>query len=41
MHVVEAASAEAVRERLAADPWESRQLATVAVEPWQVLLRSS
>jgi uncharacterized protein YciI len=40
MHVVEAASADAVRERLAADPWEARQLATVAVEPWQVLLRA-
>jgi uncharacterized protein len=40
MHVVEAASAEAVRERFAADPWEAAQLTTVAVEPWQVLLRS-
>jgi uncharacterized protein YciI len=40
MHVVEADSADAVRERLAADPWEGHQLATVAVESWQVLLRS-
>jgi uncharacterized protein YciI len=40
MHVVEAASAEAARERLAADPWEAAQLATVAVEPWQILLRA-
>lgn len=41
MHVVEAASAEAVRERLAADPWESRQLTTVDVEPWRILLRAT
>ena len=40
MHVVEAPSAEAVAERLAADPWEAAQLATVAIEPWQILLRS-
>jgi uncharacterized protein YciI len=41
MHVVEAASVDAVRERLATDPWEARQLATVAIEPWQILLSSS
>ena len=40
MHVVEAASAEAVWERLAADPWERRQLTTLDVEAWQILLRS-
>jgi uncharacterized protein len=40
MHVVEAASAEAVRERLASDPWEAAQLATVGIEPWQILLTS-
>jgi uncharacterized protein YciI len=41
MHVVEAAAVDAVRERLAADPWEAQQLATVAVEPWQILLRAT
>jgi uncharacterized protein YciI len=40
LHIVDAESAEAIRERLAADPWESRQLATFDVQPWQVLLRS-
>jgi uncharacterized protein len=40
MHVVDALSAAAIRDRLAADPWEARQLATVDVQPWQVLLRS-
>jgi uncharacterized protein YciI len=40
LHIVSAASVEAVRERLAADPWEGRQLATVDIHPWQVLLRS-
>ena len=42
MFAVEAASEEAIRERLAADPWErTRQLATVEVQPWQILLRST
>jgi uncharacterized protein len=41
LHVVEASSAAAVRERLAADPWEARQLTTVGVEPWEILLRSA
>ena len=40
LHIVDAASVEVIRERLAADPWEARQLATVDIEPWQVLLRS-
>jgi uncharacterized protein YciI len=41
MFAVEAASEEAIRERLAADPWEhTEQLATVDVQPWQILLRS-
>jgi uncharacterized protein len=40
LHVVDAASAEAVRARLAADPWESQQLRTDGVEPWQILLRA-
>jgi uncharacterized protein YciI len=38
LHVVDAPSEEAVWERLAADPWEARQLTTVAVAAWQVLL---
>jgi uncharacterized protein YciI len=42
MHVVDAPSAEAVRERLAPDPWEhSRQLTTVSIEPWRILLSST
>jgi uncharacterized protein YciI len=40
MHIVDAVSVEAIRARLAADPWEARQLTTVEVQPWQVLLRS-
>ncbi len=37
---VEAASEDAVRDRLAADPWErTEQLTTVQIEPWQILLR--
>jgi uncharacterized protein YciI len=40
MHIVQAASAAAIRDLLAADPWEARQLTTVAVEPWEILLRS-
>ena len=39
MHVVEAASEDAVRERFAQDPWErSEQLVTPDVEAWQILL---
>jgi uncharacterized protein YciI len=40
LHIVDAESADAIRERLAADPWEARQLTTVDIQPWQVLLRS-
>jgi uncharacterized protein YciI len=39
LHIVEAESAQAVRERLAQDPWEVMGiLRTESVEPWQVLL---
>jgi uncharacterized protein YciI len=42
MFAVEAASEEAVRARLAADPWvPTEQLVTVDVQPWQILLRST
>jgi uncharacterized protein YciI len=39
--IFEAASAEEVEERLAADPWApTRQLRIASIEPWTVLLRS-
>jgi uncharacterized protein YciI len=38
--VVRAASEEAVRERLAADPWPETLLTIESVEPWTVWLRS-
>jgi uncharacterized protein YciI len=39
MFAVEAPSEAAIRERLATDPWEpARQLVTVDVQPWQILL---
>jgi uncharacterized protein YciI len=39
LHIVEAESEEAIRERLAQDPWETMGiLRTESVEPWQVLL---
>jgi uncharacterized protein YciI len=39
LHIVEAESEHAVRERLAADPWERMSLLrTVSVESWNVLL---
>ena len=42
MFAVEAPSEEAVRERLATDPWErTRQLQTVDVQPWEILLRAT
>jgi uncharacterized protein YciI len=42
MFAVDAPSEEAIRERLAADPWEhTEQLVTVDVQPWQILLRST
>ncbi len=41
LHVFDAASAAAIGDRLAADPWErSGLLETESVEPWQVLLRA-
>ena len=42
MFAVEAPSEKAIRERLAADPWErTQQLATVDVQPWEILLRAT
>jgi uncharacterized protein YciI len=39
LHIVEAESERAVRERLAQDPWETMSLLrTDTVEPWTVLL---
>ena len=39
LHIVEAKSEQAVRERLAQDPWEVMGiLRTESVEPWKVLL---
>jgi uncharacterized protein YciI len=39
LHIVEAESERAVRERLAHDPWERMSLLrTDSVEPWNVLL---
>jgi hypothetical protein len=41
MHVVEASGEDEIRLRLADDPWErSRQVRTVTVEPWKILLRA-
>jgi uncharacterized protein YciI len=38
--VIEAASPDAVRERLAPDPWTSRGLLRIdSITPWQILLR--
>ena len=39
LQVVEAASEEAVRERINDDPWGEDMLVTKSVEPWQVWLR--
>ncbi|MGZ9057799.1 MAG: hypothetical protein ACXW14_00985 [Burkholderiaceae bacterium] len=39
LHIVEAHSEQAIRERLAKDPWEAMSiLRTESVEPWKVLL---
>ena len=39
LHIVEAESVRAIRERLAQDPWEKMALLrTESVEPWTVLL---
>ena len=39
LQVVEAESEDAVRERIAEDPWGEDMLVTKSVEPWQVWLR--
>lgn len=37
--VIEASSADAIRERLALDPWSSMQILRVdGIEPWEILL---
>jgi hypothetical protein len=41
LQVVQAESEEAVRERLAEDPWPEELLAIERIEPWTVWLRSS
>ncbi len=38
VHVVEAASEEEVRSRLAADPWSGSHLVVEAVDPWTLRL---
>ena len=38
--VVDAESEQAVRDRLAGDPWPEQLLTIVSVEPWSVWLRS-
>jgi uncharacterized protein YciI len=38
--VFEAASEEAIRSRLAEDPWGEDMLVTEGIEPWNVLLRA-
>jgi uncharacterized protein len=40
LHVVQAESAEAIRDRLSADPWEGSVLVTGDVRPWTIWLRS-
>jgi uncharacterized protein len=39
MHVVEAASEDAVRSRFAEDPWPAEMLNVATVTPWEILLR--
>ena len=41
VHVFDAESEAAIRERLAADPWANDMLTIVSVEPWWVWLRAS
>ena len=38
VHVIEADSEQAVRARLADDPWTGTHLETVAIEPWTIRL---
>jgi uncharacterized protein YciI len=40
LHVVEAESEEAVRARVAADPWPEDVLDVRSVTPWEILLRA-
>jgi uncharacterized protein YciI len=40
VNVVDAASDDEVRARLAEDPWREDMLATKSIEPWTILLRS-
>jgi uncharacterized protein YciI len=37
-HVVEAESEEAIRERLARDPWSGSHLVVAAIDPWTIRL---
>jgi len=37
-HAVEAPSEEAIRERLAADPWSGSHLVVDTIDPWTILL---
>jgi hypothetical protein len=37
-HAIEASSEEALRERLAADPWSGTHLVVESVEPWTIRL---
>jgi uncharacterized protein YciI len=41
VHVVAAESADAVRERLAQDPWSQSHLVVEAVDPWTIRLGST
>ncbi|HXY16860.1 MAG TPA: YciI family protein [Gaiellaceae bacterium] len=38
VHVVEAASEDEIRERLARDPWSRTHLVVGAIDPWTILL---
>jgi len=39
LHIVEAASEDAVRARFAEDPWPTEVLNVATVTPWEILLR--
>jgi uncharacterized protein YciI len=41
MHVVDAADADEVEARFAADPWREGMLRLASVEPWEILLGKS
>ena len=38
LHVIDAADENAIRRRLAQDPWSGDMLAIASIEPWTVLL---